>query len=168
VSRVPGQVVLRGGDKTPALPPERAFDGTPDPAIGRMVEEGKVKYHLHTLEELERESRSPRVVEMEEDLQAAAAHLRQAMIPALEELARAAGLTGVPDLSFETSGTAIRKLHDADVDRMKEAQADIERALVGRPEPAVKPCGSAACRTLKECLCSCKRCKKACADRRRP
>lgn len=115
-------VTIHGGQPTPPLPPEPAFDGTPNPEIGRAIAEGQTRYHLDTLAQLDAESRA-----------------------AIEAVARETGKTP---------------------ERVVEQTIDVMRAAEARGTPATG-CMSAGCRTLLECLCSCRRCRAACAPRKR-
>jgi len=52
----PNSITVAGG-AGPRLPPApRELDGTPDPEVGRMVQEGAMRYHLETLRVLATEA----------------------------------------------------------------------------------------------------------------
>lgn len=185
---------VEGGAKSGKLPAERVFDGTPDPEIGRMVRVGQTKYHLDTLRALDAESRQKERVEFEEATvkhrEAQRLILVDGLQPTLAEIARVCGLPSTPTLTFDESvpipyGTRSdevgRKLEEAERKDMEEIGREMARAVAGgkTAEQAMdaaaekldaaleKSCGSAGCRTLPECLCTCKQCRTACRHRRR-
>jgi len=182
----PGTVVVPGGAKTPRLGPENPEPGTVSPEIEALIASGKARYHLEQLDRLAEEANGAETIEMYEaiklDVEAHAEALRPFMDEALKEIASAAGLSS-DGLAFDFdrggSSTAIAALHD--VARQRLLESDLAAIVMGSkkspPEatstrvdasskPPPEPCRSAGCRTLGDCLCSCRRCRSACAARK--
>lgn len=184
--------VAEGGAKSPALPAERALDGTPDPEIGKMVAAGASRYHLDALRELEAESRDAareeRVRLMSADRAACEEAIRPVLMLSVAAAVLAVGIDPgkAPTLSFG-SAVAQEKIDEIERVRLEMLGRDMARAVAGDGASAAptrvgaaaaeevgerldraleRGCGAAPCRTLKECLCVCKRCRSACASRK--
>lgn len=63
---------IEGGAKSKPLPPERAYDGTPDPELGKMLATGATRYHLDTLRDMQREAAEPIELPVYDDANAVA------------------------------------------------------------------------------------------------
>jgi hypothetical protein len=177
-------VEIPAGHKVPPLPPALEPGSGPSAEAERVVKEAASAYHLDTLRRLEEESRQPGLTPEEEELLRPATPavfaqgVRDAAGAALAELVLPAGMT-----RGAGSGTAQKTIDDIERVRMEHLGRDLARKFLSGEDLAddeelgerldravaamVKPCGSAACRTLRDCLCSCSRCRDACAGRRR-
>jgi hypothetical protein len=149
-------IVVRGGEG-PRLPrAEKVLDGTPDPEIGRMVEEGRTRYHLDTLADLEAESHAP-------PEQEAPVRMVGCTSPAGAILMALACIS-----SYKPTAEDERRREEASQEARRRARQQAQR-LVDMPAQVVHHadgCRGAACRSLDACLCSCRRCRQACTSRK--
>lgn len=174
-------IVVRGGDRSEPLPPAREFDGKPDPELQRMAEEGAKRYHLDTLKTLDAESRFPAPVSVESKMKS----LSPVRLLSLSTAMLMAGVGMAPvtrevlglDPGESDGGSPLLPLDEIERVRLEGLGRELARSAIANRDLSQedgarldsvleKPCRSAACRTLKECLCTCKRCKLACSRRR--
>lgn len=156
-------IVVPGGFRGVALPPEKDLtSGEVDPEAARLVGEGKSRYHLETLAELEAESHQPPAPMRRPGgamlLLSAAAMMMACSndggMPELDEDAPA------PPPAPRAPGVQTRRAPPS----AKAATRPVAPATEGAEK---KPgCRSAGCRTLKDCLCACGDCEVDCYDRK--
>ena len=140
------------GARIPDFDPDREL-GVPDPEIMKTVAEGQTRYHLDTLQALDAESR-------QEPPPKPKAKSSALVIPAMSlmAIALAAGLSPSTDVEAATQ--------EAERRRRQRERDEAARSTAKLPErPRTTGCRGAGCRTLGECLCSCRKCRKACRKR---
>jgi hypothetical protein len=156
----PNSITLHGGEG-PRLPTEdETLNGTPNPALADQIAVGKTRYHLDTLTQLEAESHLPPDEDADSCPSSPTPESRKRQLGAAASMLTIAACGGLLPVGVDR-----RKALD-------EARAKARRPLQQGPQFKVKDaragCGSAGCRALDKCLCTCRQCREACLARKTP